>query len=77
MRAALTVDGLVSASTTSTAGPATFINDSDSQYSAVKELELTPAGIRFQPAEVTVDNQTRLRQIQTEVDWIPPRRPVG
>lgn len=71
MRAALTVDGLVSASTTSTAGPATFINDSDSQYSAVKELELTPAGIRFQPAEVTVDNQTRLRQIQTEVDWIP------
>lgn len=71
MRAALTVDGLVSASTSSTAGPATFISDSESQYSAVKELELTPMGIRFQSAEVTVDNRTRLRGIRTEFDGIP------
>ena len=71
MRAALTVDGLVSASTSSTAGPATFFNDSESEYSAVKELELTPMGIHFKPAEVTVDNRTRLRQIRTEFDRIP------
>ena len=71
MRAALTVDGLVSASTSSKAGPATFINDSESEYSAVKELELTPMGIRFEPAEVTVDNRTRLRQIRTEFDGVP------
>lgn len=71
MRAALTVDGLVSASTSSTAGPATFVNDSESEYSAVKEFELTPMGIRFQPAEVTVDNRTRLREIRTEFDAIP------
>ena len=71
MRAAVTVDGLVSASTSSTAGPATFINDSESQYSAVKELELTPMGIRFQSAEVTVDNRTRLRGIRTDFDGIP------
>ncbi len=71
MRAALTVDGLVSASTSSTAGPATFFNDSQSEYSAVKELELTPMGIQFQPAEVTADNQTRLRQVRTDFDGIP------
>ena len=71
MRAALTVDGLVSASTSSTAGPATFINDTDSEYSAIKELELTPEGIRFAPTKVTVDNRSRLRQIRTEYDGIP------
>ena len=71
MRAALTIDGLVSASTSSTAGPATFINDSESEYSAIKELELTPQGIHFAPAEVTVDNRTRLRQIRTDFDGIP------
>ena len=71
MRAALTVDGLVSASTSSTAGPATFFNDTDSEYSAIKELELTPEGIRFAPTKVTVDNRSQLRQIRTEYDGIP------
>ncbi|MHB8897687.1 MAG: hypothetical protein ACYC6Y_02955 [Thermoguttaceae bacterium] len=71
MRAALTVDGLVSASTSSTAGPATFFNDSESEYSAVKELELTSEGIEFRPAEATADNQTRLRQVRTDFDGIP------
>ena len=76
MRAALTVDGLVSASTSSTAGPATFINDSTSEYAAVKELELTPMGIRFQPAKVSVDNRIALRQIQTDFDGIPLVGPI-
>lgn len=71
MRAALTVDGIVSASTSSTAGPATFFSGSESEYSAVKELELTAAGIRFRPAEVTVDNRMWLRQVRTEFDGVP------
>jgi len=71
MRAALTVDGIVSASTSSTAGPATFFNGSETEYSAVKELELTAAGIRFRPAEVTVDNRMWLRQVRTEFDGVP------
>ncbi len=76
MRAALTVDGLVTAWTSSTAGPATFVNDSDSEYSAVKEIELTPMGIQFSPAEVTADNQIRLRQVQTDFDGIPFLSPL-
>jgi len=71
LRAAVTVDGQVSASTSSTAGPATFFNDSESEYSAVKKIELTEQGIDFSPTNVEVDNRTRLRQIRTDFDGIP------
>jgi hypothetical protein len=71
MRAAVTVDGLVEAETSSTAGPARFFTDSDSAYSAVKEMRLTPMGIHFAPAEVSVENEMRLRQIRTDFDGIP------
>ncbi len=76
LRAALNVEGLVDSSTSSTAGPATFFSDSQSTYLAAKELELTPKGIEFQPAEVEVDNRTRLRQIRTTFDLIPLLGPV-
>jgi hypothetical protein len=76
LRAALNVEGLVDASTASTAGPATFFSDSQSAYQAVKELELTPQGIEFQPVEVDVDNRTRLRQVRTSFDLIPLLGPV-
>lgn len=71
LRAALNVDGHVDASTSSTAGPATFFSDSQSAYQAKKTLELTPSGIEFQPAEVEVDNQMQLRQIRTSFDLVP------
>jgi hypothetical protein len=71
LRTALVVSGLVSALTTTEAGPATFYNNSESTYSAWKEVELTMQGIRMEPAAVDVDNQIELRGLETNLDGIP------
>jgi hypothetical protein len=71
LRTALVVSGLVSALTTTEAGPATFYNNSESTYSAWKEVELTMQGLRMEPAAVDVDNQIELRGLDTPLNGIP------
>jgi hypothetical protein len=71
LRIALEIEGLVSALTESTTGPATFWSDSRSTYQAIKEVQLGTSGLRFHPAEVRVDNQIRLRSLHTTLDVIP------
>jgi hypothetical protein len=71
LRTALVVSGLVSALTTTEAGPATFYNNSQSTYSAWKETELTMQGLRMEPAAVEVDNQIELRGVDTSLNGIP------
>ncbi len=71
LRMALEIEGLVSALTESTAGPATFWSDSRSTYLALKEIELGTWGLRMQPAEVSVNNDIRLRSLSTTLDAIP------
>ncbi len=71
LRLALEIQGLVSALTSSTAGPATFFNDSESTYVARKEIELTPQGVRLWPAQVDVNNDLYLRGVKTSLDPIP------
>ena len=68
---ALEIDGLVSSLTSSSSGPATFHNDSESTYTAHKEMELNTSGLHFQPAQVSVDNFTHLRSVTTDLDGIP------
>jgi hypothetical protein len=57
--------------TTTEAGPATFHNNSESTYSARKEVELTMHGIQMAPAAVDVDNQIELQGLETNFDGIP------
>jgi hypothetical protein len=71
VRLALEVTGEVNALTSSTAGPATFVNDSFSMYSATKPLEIDLKGIHLSPAEIAVYNRTRLRRVKTEYDDVP------
>ncbi len=71
LRLALVVKGLVSSLTQSTAGPATFFNDSKSNYVAVREIELGTWGITRHPAQVAVDSDVRLRSLQTTLDGVP------
>jgi hypothetical protein len=71
VRMALEVTGEVAAMTSATSGPATFYNDSDSQYSARKPFEINQKGIKLMPAEVDVQHQTRLRDVATDFDGIP------
>ena len=68
---ALEVQGQVAALTRSTAGPATFYNDSQSVYRAWKEVEIGREGLVLQPAQVSVDNDVRLRSVSTSFDGIP------
>lgn len=70
-RLALEVTGEVAATTSSTAGPATFYNDSESVYAAQKQVEINKRGLRLMPAEVDVRHQTRLRGVTTDLDGIP------
>jgi hypothetical protein len=72
LRLALEVQGQVSALTSSSAGPATFQDASQSYYTAWKELELGTWGIRAWPAQVSVqNNDIRLRAVRTDFDRIP------
>lgn len=71
LRLALEVEGMVSALTSTTRGPATFVSNSNSRYRAFKELELGTWGIRVWPAEVSVDNEMWLTSLETGVDGIP------
>ena len=68
---ALEITGQVSALTSSSSGPATFINDSNSMYAARKPLEVDLRGIRLGETQVEVYNQTRLRDVQTDFDGVP------
>lgn len=69
---ALQISGEVAALTSSTSGPATFHNASQSVYVARKPMEITMRGIRLWPAEVErVNNATRLRGVKTDLDAIP------
>ena len=68
---ALEIDGLVSSLTSSNSGPVTFYNDSESTYTAHKEMVLNTSGLHFQPADVSVDNSTNLRCVRTDLDGIP------
>jgi hypothetical protein len=70
-RLALEVTGEVAASTSSTSGPATFYNDSESVYAAQKQVEINKRGLRLMPAEVDVRHQTRLRGVTTDFEGIP------
>jgi len=71
LRLALEIRGRVSALTSSTSGPATFYNDSQSTYLALKEMELGTFGLRTRPVQVAVDNEIRLRAVHTSLDPIP------
>ncbi|MBN2023667.1 MAG: hypothetical protein JW809_12850 [Pirellulales bacterium] len=72
LRLALEITGDVAALTSSTSGPATFHNASQSHYIARKPVEITTAGLVLGPAEVEqVDNVTRLRALRTDFDGIP------
>ncbi len=71
VRLALEVTGRIAAETTGDAGPARFVNDSQSYYVARKPLEINMQGISLWPAEVEVHNQTRLREVETDLDGIP------
>jgi hypothetical protein len=68
---ALEVTGQIAAQTTGNAGPARFVNDSESYYIARKPLEVDMKGISLWPAEVDVHNETRLRDVETDLDGIP------
>jgi hypothetical protein len=70
-RLALEVTGEVAASTSSTAGPATFYNDSEAVYAAQKQVEINKRGLRLMPAEVDVRHQSRLRGVTTDFEGIP------
>lgn len=71
LRLALQVDGQVESLTRSVGGAARFINASQATYSAWKELEISPDGMRILPAQVCVHNQLRLRGISTDWDGLP------
>ncbi|MCC6125421.1 MAG: hypothetical protein IT426_10690 [Pirellulales bacterium] len=71
-RMALEVTGEVAATTSSTSGPATFYNDSESVYAAQKQVEINKKGFfRLLPAEVDVRHQSRLRDVTTDFEGIP------
>ncbi|MFZ5830588.1 MAG: hypothetical protein ACOY3P_10900 [Planctomycetota bacterium] len=71
VRLALEVQGHVTSNTLSDAGPATFYNTGNADYVAVRPMEINMQGIRLESVDVAVDNQIRLRRVETDLDGIP------
>jgi|GEM_PF-815325 len=70
-RLALIVRGEVTSVTYSNAGPATVWNDGYGQYVAKKAIEITPRGLKAEPAVIDVQNSVRLRDVSTSLDSVP------
>jgi hypothetical protein len=68
---ALEVTGDIASLTTTNAGLAQLHNESESRYVARKPLEIDMKGISLWPAEVGVENQTRLSGVETSMDNVP------
>ncbi len=71
IRLALQVDGTVESLTRSVGGAARFLNASHATYTAWKELEIGPEGMRTFPSQVCVHNELCLRGIATDWDGLP------
>ena len=71
IRLALEVNGEVASLTHSTAGPATFYSDNEASYVARKPLEISLRGIEMGRTEVAVDNNSKLRGVETDFDHAP------
>jgi hypothetical protein len=71
LRFALVADGQVSASTSSTSGPATLLGQSESIYTAEKMIQFGPEGIMVLPAEADADCTPELNEVRTNFDGIP------
>ncbi len=65
------VNGEVASLTHSTAGPATFYSDNEASYVARKPLEISLRGIEMGRTEVAVDNNSKLRGVETDFDHAP------
>ena len=70
-RLALVIRGEVSSVTYSQAGPATVWNDGFGRYVAEKAIEITPDGVKAEPAVIDVENSVRLRNVSTSLDSVP------
>jgi hypothetical protein len=70
-RLVLQVTGEIASQTTTDAGAARVHNDSKSYYVARKPLEIDMSGITLYPLEIEVQNDTRLRGLDTSFDAIP------
>jgi hypothetical protein len=71
VRLALEVTGEVASLTSSTSGPATFVNAGDAMYIVRKPLQVDLQGIRLGRTEVEVYNNMQLRNLRTDFDHFP------
>ena len=71
LRLALEANGSIHATTTSTSGPATVYNQSESHYFARKLMEVDLGGIHVSPTETDSDTTLQLRGVRTNFDGIP------
>ncbi|MGQ9505253.1 MAG: hypothetical protein ACUVQR_10115 [Thermogutta sp.] len=70
-RLGLVIRGEVSSLTYSQAGLATVWNDGFGRYVAEKAIEITPLGVKAEPAVIDVENNVRLRNVSTSLDSVP------
>ncbi len=67
----LLIQGRIIASTSSSFFPATVYNQSYATYMGRKTLEWRKYGIVSNPTDVQVNNSNELRDVQTDVDFVP------
>lgn len=67
----LQTDGHVLANTVGRNGPVTVHNTSNANFAADTDLRITRHGLQIQPSNATVDQQTKLRALNTDYDGFP------
>ncbi len=71
LRVAIEAQGQIASRTSSRTGPAMLWNKSDASYQVRKVLSLSLDGVEADPAEVLVNSSTRLRGVESSLDWVP------
>ncbi len=77
IRMELEVKGTVASLTSSSSGPARFVNNGWARYTAKKPIEFNLDGIHLGRSRVWVANGFRLRKVETEYDGMPLIGPLA
>lgn len=71
LRLALRARGQSHAETDTSSGPVVTRTQTDSDFIAEKELELSPEGIRDEPVQVEAESVPCLRSVRSDLDFLP------
>src|SRR5687768_7912074 len=64
-------EGTIRSNAMADGGQARFRSQTNSEFSAKKQIVVDSTGVIMQPASIDVDSTSRLVGVTTDIDWVP------